>query len=217
MTTRIESKAGERLAAQMAFIAEVDKLKRVLRRTSLVGGDRRENSAEHSWHVTLIAMLLAEYSNQPVDLLKVLKMLLVHDIVEIDAGDTFAFDTVAMQDKAARETAAATRLFGILPPDQGTELQALWEEFDAVATPEARLANAADRLMPVLQNYNNDGGTWRAANLDRSAVDRRLSPIGDGAAEVWAYVQTLLDDATARGLIRKEPLPSPPQLGEGAG
>jgi putative hydrolases of HD superfamily len=192
-----------RLRQQFAFIAEIEKLKRVLRRTSLIGGDRRENSAEHSWHVTVIAMLLAEYANQPVDLLKVLKMLLIHDIVEIDAGDTFAYDNVAMLDKAAREEAAARRLFGLLPDDQRDELYALWREFEAVASPEAQLANAADRLMPVLQNYSNDGGTWRTAGVDHDAIMVRLSPIWDGAAVVWEYVQTLLADATARGLIRE--------------
>ena len=191
-----------RLAQQIAFIVEIDKLKRVLRRTSLVGGDRRENSAEHSWHLAVIAMLMAEHANQPVDLMHVLKMLLVHDIVEIDAGDTFAYDVAGNLDKAEREQAAADRIFGLLPDDQGTEVRNLWEEFDAQVTPEAQFANAVDRLMPVLQNYHNEGGTWQAHGVDRDAVNRRLRPIGDGSAELWEYVQLLLEDATNRGWIR---------------
>lgn len=191
----------DRLAHQLQFLIEIDQLKRVLRRTSIIGGDRRENTAEHSWHVTLVATVLAEYSNAPIDLFYVQKMLLVHDIVEIDAGDTFAFDAVGNLDKEERERAAAHRIFGLLPADQRDEFYALWEEFDARETPEARFANLADRLVPVLQNYANDGGTWREANLDRTAVNKRLSPIGDSSEEVWAYVRTVLDAAVARGDI----------------
>ena len=154
-----------RLEQQIAFLVEIDKLKQVLRRTQLIGGERRENTAEHSWHATMIALVLAEYSNEPIDLPRVLKMLLVHDIVEIDAGDTFAFDAVGYQDKAQREQAAAARIFGLLPTDQQSELRGLWEEFEAGESPEAKFANMADRLMPALQNYNNGGGTWREANL----------------------------------------------------
>src|SRR5690606_13001631 len=144
--------SADRLQAQLAFLLEIDRLKRILRRTSLVGGDRRENSAEHSWHLAVMAMILAEHANEPVDALHVLKMLLVHDIVEIDAGDTFAYDVQANQDKEAREQAAAERIFGLLPADQRDEIRAMWEEFDARVTPEARFANAMDRLMPALQN-----------------------------------------------------------------
>jgi putative hydrolase of HD superfamily len=150
----------------------------------------------------MVATVLAEYSNQPIDLFYVLKMLLVHDIVEIDAGDTFAFDAAANLDKQERERAAAERIFGLLPADQRAEFYGLWEEFDARTTPEARFANLADRIVPVLQNYANSGGTWREANLDRAAVTRRLSPIGDGSDELWAYVRSILDEAVARGDIR---------------
>ncbi len=128
-------------------------------------------------------------------------MLLVHDIVEIDAGDTFAFDAVGYLDKAQREQAAADRIFGLLPADQGAELRGLWEEFEAGASPEARFANMADRLMPALQNYNNDGGTWREANLDRTLVEHRMEPIS-AAAPVHAYIQNLIDQAVAQGMIR---------------
>src|SRR4051812_2906785 len=140
-----------RLLAQMDFLREVDKLKSVLRRTSLMDGSRRENSAEHSWHIALAAMVLAEYSNVPVDLLRAIKLLLIHDIVEIDAGDTFAFDTTAKASQAERENKAATRLFGLLPADQRAEFMALWEEFEGRVTAEAKFAGALDRLLPVLQ------------------------------------------------------------------
>jgi putative hydrolase of HD superfamily len=197
----IESQSISRLEQQMAFLVEIDQLKQVLRRTRLVGGERRENSAEHSWHAAMIALVLAEHADAPVDLPKVLKMLLIHDIVEVDAGDTFAFDTVGYLDKAQREQAAADRIFGLLPPDQEHELRGLWEEFEAAATPEAQFANMADRLMPALQNYNNGGGTWREADLDRAMVDHRMEPLG-AAAAVQVYVNNLLDDAVAQGMIR---------------
>ena len=194
--------ADSRLISQLAFIREIDRLKRILRRTSLIGGDRRENSAEHSWHLAMMALVLAEHANAPVDLLHTLKLLLVHDIVEIDAGDTFAYDVQANLDKEARERSAAERIFGLLPADQCTELRGLWEEFDARLTPEARFANALDRLMPALQNYENGGGTWHVAGVDREAVYRRLQPIEDGSQVLWEYLETLLADAVARGLIR---------------
>ena len=190
-----------RLEQQIAFLVEIDKLKQVLRRTRLIGGERRENTAEHSWHATMIALVLAEYSNEPIDVPRAIKMLLVHDIVEIDAGDTFAFDAVGYLDKAEREQAAADRIFGLLPGDQGAELRGLWEEFEAAESAEARFANMADRLMPALQNYNNDGGTWREANLDRAKVEHRMEPIS-AAAPVHAYVQDLIDQAVAQGMIR---------------
>lgn len=190
-----------RLEQQIAFLIEIDKLKQVLRRTRLIGGERRENTAEHSWHATMIALVLAEYSNEPIDVQQAIKMLLVHDIVEIDAGDTFAFDTVGYLDKAEREQAAAARIFGLLPADQGAELRGLWEEFEAGESPEAKFANMADRLMPALQNYSNDGGTWREANLDRAKVAHRMEPIS-AAAPVYAYINDLIDQAVAQGLIR---------------
>ncbi len=191
-----------RLTSQLAFIREIDRLKRILRRTSLIGGDRRENSAEHSWHLAMMALVLAEHANAPVDLLHTLKLLLVHDIVEIDAGDTFAYDVQANLDKEDRERAAADRIFGLLPADQCAELRGLWEEFDARATPESRFANALDRLIPALQNYENGGGTWHVAGVDREAVYRRLQPIEEGSQVLWDTLEAMLADAVARGLIR---------------
>lgn len=200
MTTRTIEPV-DRLSAQLAFVIEIEKLKRVDRRTRLIGGDRHENSGEHSWHLAVMAMILAEYANTPVDLLHVIKMLLVHDIVEIDAGDTFAYDKAGNQDKAEREQIAAERIFGLLPADQAAELRSLWEEFDARSSPEARFANALDRLMPALQNLANHGGTWSEHAVTRPTADRRLRTIGDGALPLWAYLEPLLDDAEKRGLF----------------
>ncbi len=191
----------QRLQQQIAFLVEIDKLKQILRRTRLIGGERRENSAEHSWHIAVIALLLAEYSAAAIDVAHVIKMLLVHDIVEIDAGDTFAYDAAGYLDKDERERSAADRIFGLLPPDQEHELRGLWEEFEAQKTAEAQFANMADRLMPSLQNYHNGGGTWREAGISRAAIDQRLTPIG-AAPAVQAYVTALLDEAAAQGLIQ---------------
>ena len=193
-----------RLARQITFLVELEKLKQVLRRTGPVGAGRRENSAEHSWHVAMAALVLAEYANDPIDVAHVVRMALVHDIIEIDAGDTFAYDPVANLDKAARERMAADRIFALLPSPQDTELRALWDEFEAGVTAEARFANAMDRLLPVLQNYRNNGGTWVEANLDRARVDARLSPIAEGSTAIWDYVCAVLDDAMAQGMIRQQ-------------
>lgn len=191
---------GGRLERQIAFLVEIEKLKQVLRRTAPVGADRRENSAEHSWHVAVAALVLAETANQPVNLAQVMRLALVHDIVEIDAGDTFAFSD--QSNKAASEEAAAERIFGLLPPDLGAEFAALWREFDARTTPESRFANAMDRMLPALHNYFGNGGTWREHSVTWPQVEARLRPIGDGAPTLWAWLQPLLDEARARGDIR---------------
>ncbi len=205
MTERANPPADTtRLERQISFLVELEKLKQVLRRTGPVGAGRRENSAEHSWQVALAALVLAEYANEPVDVAHVVRMALVHDIIEIDAGDTFAYDPVGYLDKEAREQVAADRIFALLPPPQAAELRALWDEFEAGVTPEARFANAMDRLLPVLQNYRNNGGTWVEANLDRARVDARLSPIAEGSTAIWDYVCAVLDDAMAQGMIRQQ-------------
>src|SRR6056297_294642 len=152
----------QRLEQQVAFILEIDRLKTIYRRTYLTDTSRFENSAEHSWHIAVMAMLLAEHANTlEVDQLRVIKMLLIHDLVEIDAGDTFAYDTAAHADKAAREQAAADRLFGLLPADQAAEFRALWDEFESRQTPEAKFAGALDRLQPLLHNLYTHGRSWR--------------------------------------------------------
>jgi putative hydrolase of HD superfamily len=160
-----------------------------------------ENSAEHSWHVALTAMLLAEYADVPIDLLRVLKMALVHDLVEIDAGDTYCYDARAALDKDARERAAADRIFALLPPDQAAELRRLWDEFEARATPESRFANAIDRLQPVLLNYRSQGEAWRANRVDRSRVIQRNQPIADASRQLWDYIHSLIDDAVQKGYL----------------
>jgi 5'-deoxynucleotidase YfbR-like HD superfamily hydrolase len=185
--------ADPRLARQLSFIAEMDKLKSVLRRTSIIGGARRENSAEHSWHLGMMAPLLAEYAPSGVDLERTLKMLLVHDVVEIDAGDTFAFDAAANADKDERERKAASRLFGLLPRDQGEELRALWDEFEARRTAESRFANALDRLQGLIQNHHNDGGTWVEHGITREQILRRMDPIREGAPALWPFVLEVVD------------------------
>ena len=196
--------APPRLAQQIQFIAEIDRLKSVLRRTQLIDGSRHENSAEHSWHLAVMALLLQEYAASSVDVGRVMRMLLVHDIVEIDAGDTFAFDVAGNLSKAERELVAAERIFGLLPEEQGRELRALWDEFEAMTTPESRYANALDRLEPLLQNLHNTGGTWRQYNINRAAVLRRMAPIQAGMPELWPFVVDAVEAAVQAGYISEE-------------
>ena len=200
----------ERLQRQLRFILEIDKLKGVLRRSYLVGADRRENSAEHSWHVAVMAVVLAEHAGAPVDVGRVVTMLLVHDIVEVDAGDTYVYDPAAGADKAERERRAAERLFGLLPPDQGGELRALWEEFEAAATADARFAAALDRLMPVLHNIHTGGRSWREHGITADRVIGRKVRMRDGSEELWRYARALIEAAVAEGSLAPpaEPRPS---------
>ncbi len=193
-----------RLDQQLVFLLEIDKLKQVLRRTRLLhGGEelgRFENSAEHSWHITLMAIVLAEHSNEPVDIARVIRMLLVHDLVEIDAGDTPAFGEQGGKDEL--EAAGAERIFGLLPEDQRVEFLALWREFEGRMTAESRYANAIDRLLPSFQNIENRGGSWEDFAVSRTKANARLSPIGDGSAALWAAVQQVLDSGEAKGWLR---------------
>lgn len=193
---------ADRLARQMEFIVEIDRLKQVLRRTVTIDEDRNENSAEHSWHTSLMAILLSEYAAQRgIDLLRTIKMMLVHDLVEIDAGDTYCYDEVAGKDRLERETRAAERIFRILPADQASEVRALWEEFEAGATGEARFANALDRLQALLLNYHTHGRTWAKHKVKASQVFARARPIEDGSPRLWEYARALIDDAVVTGLL----------------
>lgn len=192
---------GERLERQIGFLIEVDRLKGVLRQTLITGGERRENSAEHSWHFAVAALLLAEHANEPVDALKAARMALVHDLVEIDAGDTFVYDTAARAVQAERERAAAERVFGLLPPDQAGELRALWDEFEAGETAEARYAKALDRLLPVLLNYHTQGHAWRAHGVTADRVRAVNSRMAEGSAALWDYAAALIDRAVAEGYL----------------
>lgn len=196
--------AGERLARQMQFALEADKLKEVIRRTRLPGSGRRENSAEHTWHIVLMAVTLAEHaSTAGLDLTRVVQMLLVHDLVEIDAGDTFGYDTAGHADKREREVRAAERIFGLLPADQAAQYRALWDEFEAVATPEARFALALDRLQAVMLNAASAGGSWREHGITYDRVVERNRVIADGSPALWQYALGLLDHAVAQGHLQR--------------
>jgi putative hydrolases of HD superfamily len=193
-----------RLAQQIRFIVEVDKLKEVFRQTLLTQSRRQENDAEHSWHLCLMVIVLAEHANFPqLDVLRVLKMLLIHDIVEIDAGDTFAYDTARMADQHAREAVAADRLFGLLPADQASEFRALWDEFEARETPESKFAAAIDRFQPMLQNCLTEGAAWRQHGVTSDRVIARNRHIADGAAPVWEYAAQMITDAVQAGHLAK--------------
>ena len=184
----------ERLHQQLAFLVEVDKLKNILRRTLLTDGSRRENSAEHSWHLALAAMVLEEYAAAPVELARVLRMLVVHDVVEIDAGDTFAYDKSGNATKEERERRAAERIFGILPRDIGGELRELWEEFEEHATPDAKFAHAVDRIQPFLQNRPLKGGTWRIYDLSREEILARMDPVRTALPRLWPIVMEAVNE-----------------------
>ena len=189
-----------RLARQLAFIAEIDRLKHVLRQTRLMDGSRRENDAEHSWHLAMMALVLAEHAPPGTDMARVVAMLLVHDLVEIDAGDTFLFDAAAVLDQAEREARAADRIFALLPHDQAQDMRALWEEFEARATAEARFARALDRLQPQMHNHQTDGGTWRrAAVTPEAARARSVAVIADGAPRLARFAESLVADGERRG------------------
>lgn len=192
----------ERLEQQLAFVREIDKVKTILRQTITLAERRQENDAEHSWHVAVMAMLLAEHAAEPgLDVGRVVRMLLVHDLVEIDAGDTFAYDEAANRDKPQREEAAAERIFNLLPSDQAGEVRALWDEFEARATPEAKYAAALDRLQPLMHNYFTQGHAWRQHGVTRDQVVERNRHIADGAPALWDYAAKLIDDAVAKGYL----------------
>lgn len=194
---------SERLAKQIEFIAEMDKLKGVLRQTLLTDRSRRENSAEHSWHLALLAMVFSEYAKEPVDLFRVLKMLLVHDLVEIDAGDTYCYDEAGNKGKADRENLAADRIFGLLPEGQGEEFRALWEEFEARNTPEAKFAAALDRFQPLLNNHRTGGLMWQKHGIRKDQVYLRNSPMNDGAPDLWEYAEGMIKEGIVNGWLRE--------------
>ncbi len=195
----------ERIRQQIVFICEIDKVKQIMRRTLLMDSSRRENDAEHSWHLALMALLLAEYSDEPVDVARVIKMVLIHDLVEIDAGATFLYasDRNAADTRAAEE-AAAERIFGLLPFDQGTELKELWQEFEAKQTTDARFAGALDRLQPLLHNYLTRGQAWQDHGIVSEQVLRMNGVIADGSADLWDFARNLIEDAVNKGYLAAE-------------
>jgi putative hydrolase of HD superfamily len=191
------------LLRQIEFIKEVDKLKYILRKTKLLNSDRNENDAEHSWHLSLMAIVLAEHTNFPVDLLKVIKMLLIHDIVEIDAGDTFIYDTQKSHDNTTEEREAAKRIFGLLPDGQADEMIAIWEEFEERQTNEAKFARAMDRFEPLLQNVSNNGGTWTEFGVNYDQVYTKKQVIQQGSNTIWQYAEELINDSVEKGILKK--------------
>ena len=192
----------DRFRQQIEFILEVDKLKQVQRRTILMDKSRRENSAEHSWHIALTVMVLSEYARDAdIDFLRVMKILLVHDLIEIDAGDTYCHDEKGKKNQAERERLAADRIFNILPPDQAGTFRDLWDEFEDRKTPESRFANALDRVQPLLHNYFTQGQTWLENDIKSDQVKSRMQPVDDGAPVLWNYVSSLIDDAVKKGFL----------------
>jgi len=192
---------SERLARQIAFLIECDRLKDIVRQTLNAHSGRPENDAEHSWALCLFVMTLAEHSNTSIDVLRVMKMLLIHDIVEIDAGDTFAYDTARLVDQHEREAAAASRLFGLLPDDQAAEFRALWDEFEDRQTADARFAHAIDRCQAMLLNCLSKGVTWSRHNVRLDQIRARNAPIGEGSAALWTHMSHLLDEAVQAGHV----------------
>ena len=190
-----------RFQEQIRFMIEMDRMKNIYRQTYVLNEDRRENDAEHAWHLAMLAMILQEYSNEPVDLTKVLKTVLIHDVVEIDAGDTYAYDDAGYASKAEREQQAADRLFGMLPKDQGTELRTLWEEFEAGSTPEARFAAALDRIQPLMLNYTKRGKSWAEHGIRAEQVKERIQPIFEGSETLGCFAEQIIELAVREGIL----------------
>ena len=194
----------DRLKKQMEFMLEVDKSKFVRRQTYLSDGLRRENDAEHSWHLALMAPLLSEHANEKIDIARTMLMVLIHDIVEIDAGDTYAYDDAGHLDKREREVKAAKRIFGLLPEDQAEKMMDLWEEFEASETPEAKFAHSLDCVQPLMLNDATDGKSWREHEIKRSQVMKRNAGTAQGSALLMEYVNGILDKNVEKGNLRDE-------------
>jgi len=194
----------ERFEKQLAFILEADKEKNILRQTHLTGYSRRENDAEHAWHMAMMIYLLKEYSNEEINVAKAMMMALIHDIVEIDAGDTYAYDTKGLETQKEREQRAAERIFGLLPDDQCHELRALFEEFEACESAEARFAKAMDNFQPLLLNHSNDGADWRAHNVSKTKVLGRQQTSKLGSTQIWEYTEEIINENIKKGCIRNE-------------
>lgn len=194
---------NEKLRKQIDFIVEIDKMKNIFRQTSLIDKSRRENDAEHSWHIAIMAMILSKYADKDIDECKVIKMLLVHDLIEIYAGDTFCYDEIGNLDKKERENNAADKLFSMLS-EEGQEMRELWEEFEEMETENAIFAASMDRLQPMLQNYFSDGGTWKKFNISKEQVYERISPVKKASKELWKFVEYMVEDSYEKGYIPRE-------------
>jgi len=193
----------DNLLKQVAFIKEIDKLKYIQRKTRLFNSDRHENDAEHSWHLAMMALVLAEHADKPIDVLKVVKMVLIHDIVEIDAGDVFIYDTVKNHCNTDEERLAAERIFGLLPEEQAKEYIAIWEEFEEGITDDAKFAKAMDRFEPLLQNTSNNGGTWVEFDVKYDKVYNKKKVIQEGSASIWEYAERLINESVEKGILKK--------------
>ena len=194
----------ERFEKQLSFILEADKEKNILRQTHLTGYSRRENDAEHAWHMAMMIYLLKEYANEEIDIAKAMMMALIHDIVEIDAGDTYAYDTKGLETQKEREQRAAERIFGMLPNDQCDELRALFEEFEACESAEARFAKAMDNFQPLLLNHSNGGADWRAHKVTKSKVVGRQETTALGSEKIWKYIEEIINENVDKGNIKNE-------------
>ncbi len=191
----------DRLKEQIDFILEIDKMKEILRQNYLADGSARENDADHSWHLAMMALVLSEYSNEKVDVTRVVPMVLTHDLVEIDAGDTYAYDEAGALTKEKREKAAADRIFGILPKEQGTWMRGLWDEFEACNTPESKFAHVLDNSLPLFLNHAAGGISWKEHKVKRSQIYKRNRITGDGSAKIWEYMQELIQENINKGNI----------------
>ena len=192
---------NERLQKQIAFIKEIDKVKSIFRQTYLADGTRKENDAEHSWHIALMAVLLKEYVSEDVDVAKVMTMVLIHDLVEIDAGDTYAYDSEGAKSKREREVKAADRIFGILPADQGMYFRELWEEFEAYETPDAKYAHLLDNFQPLLLNDASGGRSWNEHGVHKSQIYKRNEKVQETSQEIWNTIQEVVESHIAKGNI----------------
>ena len=192
---------NERLQKQIAFIKEIDKVKNIFRQTYLADGTRKENDAEHSWHIALMAVLLKEYVSEDVDVAKVMTMVLIHDLVEIDAGDTYAYDSEGAKSKREREVKAADRIFGILPADQGMYFRELWEEFEAYETPDAKYAHLLDNFQPLLLNDASGGRSWNEHGVHKSQIYKRNEKVQETSQEIWNTIQEVVESHIAKGNI----------------
>lgn len=196
------SSGDKRLDSRFLFTAEIDKMTSVLRRTLLLDKSRRENDAEHSWHIAVMAMLFSEYATAPVDIGRVVQMCVVHDLVEVYAGDTFAYDAAGNADKEEREKKAADKLFAMLPEEQGQLIRSLWEEFDAMESPDAKYAACMDRLQPFFHNTLTDGHTWVESGTNRAAVEKRMAVIKEFMPKVYPWVAKNIDRAIEVGWLK---------------
>lgn len=194
----------DRMKQQIAFLMEIDKVKNIFRQTYLADGKRKENDAEHSWHLAIAAFLLKEYVAEDVDVMKVMIMVLIHDLVEIDAGDTYAYDAEGAKTKRAREVAAADRIFGMLPEDQGGYFRELWDEFEAYESDDSKFAHLLDNFQPLLLNHESNGKSWTEHHVKKSQIYKRNEKIEETSPEVWERMKQIVEEHIALGHVIDE-------------